>query len=656
MVLSDFNAGGFQYVFDDFSQSYDASAGTVRLTDSINGWGGGGTNFADPIDLTGLLDQYVQADFRVEPNHAVDYFVIELYDTSDRSVKFNAPTMPSQGADFNRWISNTTLGNPSDGIGDYQNFDYSQVRTWQLLGDYGTTVPFDVSFDQVRIAPEAPELYQGSSPNATWRAEAETRIDQIRKADLQINVTHADGRAASGAEINIAQIGHEFGFGTAFAARLLDGPAANTTYQNKLREHFNLAVPENALKWPAWEGDYGQNFSQQRAIGALDWLDANGIDARGHVMVWPSFNNSPNNVADLQNDPAALRQAVLDHIADIGASVGDRVFEWDVVNETRTNNDFMALLGDDVLVDWFNAADQATDARLFLNEFGLITGGDSNAGNRAVHHQTIQGILNGGAPLEGLGIQGHFRPNDLTGIEQVWDIFDEFGAYGLPVAITEFDFETTNRELQASYSADFLTAAFAHESVREFLNWGFWAGAHWRPEAAFYDEDWNLRPHGEAVFDLIFEQWWTEEMLNADDQGTAELRGFKGEYEITVTLNGVSQVVTVTLGDDGQIIDVILPEAILGDYNGDGTVNTADYTVWADSFNTTVNPFDGADGNGDGVIDTADYTIWADNFGTTAALNLDTLSTPEPSSLSLVGLAGLLATRRPSSRRSTTNT
>ncbi|MEL7087585.1 MAG: endo-1,4-beta-xylanase, partial [Planctomycetota bacterium] len=361
LVLSDFSGDGFEYFFDDFSESYNASAGTVRLTDTLNGWGGARISFPDPIDLTGLVNQYVQADFRVEADHRADRFVIELYDTSNRSIKFNAPTGAGNGADYTRWISQTPFGSPADGVGDFRNFDYTQVRNWQVLGQFGGTGPFDITFDQVSITPEEPRPYAGMSADASWRAEARTRIDQIRKADLQINVKLADGRAAPGAQIAVAQQEHAFGFGTAVAVRLLDGPQANATYQNKLKEHFNLAVTENALKWPAWEGEFGPSFSRQRSIGALDWLNAHDIEARGHVMVWPSFANSPNNLAGLENDPAALRQAVLDHIAEIGAVVGDRVAEWDVVNETRTNNDFMALLGDDVLADWFDAAGQASD-------------------------------------------------------------------------------------------------------------------------------------------------------------------------------------------------------------------------------------------------------------------------------------------------------
>jgi hypothetical protein len=50
-----------------------------------------------------------------------------------------------------------------------------------------------------------------------------------------------------------------------------------------------------------------------------------------------------------------------------------------------------------------------------------------------------------------------------------------------------------------------------------------------------------------------------------------------------------------------------------GDFNNDGFVNQADYTVWADSFGQTGSDLP-ADGNGDGVVDMADYTLWADQM------------------------------------------
>jgi hypothetical protein len=52
-----------------------------------------------------------------------------------------------------------------------------------------------------------------------------------------------------------------------------------------------------------------------------------------------------------------------------------------------------------------------------------------------------------------------------------------------------------------------------------------------------------------------------------------------------------------------------------GDYNGDGVVDAADYTVWRDQFAQVVPPGSGADGDGNGFVNGSDYQIWEDHFG-----------------------------------------
>lgn len=55
--------------------------------------------------------------------------------------------------------------------------------------------------------------------------------------------------------------------------------------------------------------------------------------------------------------------------------------------------------------------------------------------------------------------------------------------------------------------------------------------------------------------------------------------------------------------------DRFAPPAVEGDYNGDGVANLADYTVWRDSLGE-VGAGLAADGDLSGVIDTEDYAVW----------------------------------------------
>ncbi len=106
------------------------------------------------------------------------------------------------------------------------------------------------------------------------------------------------------------------------------------------------------------------------------------------------------------------------------------------------------------------------------------------------------------------------------------------------------------------------------------------------------------------------------------------------------------------------LLDNIIFEAIdrdPGDYNGDGVVNAADYTVWRDNLGTEppTAPYVNRDAtnldgeeiinhNGDGQagVDAADYTVWANNFG--AVSGAPASSVPEPTAAMLVAF-GLIA-------------
>ncbi|MGD9634267.1 MAG: hypothetical protein AB7G28_20935 [Pirellulales bacterium] len=86
-------------------------------------------------------------------------------------------------------------------------------------------------------------------------------------------------------------------------------------------------------------------------------------------------------------------------------------------------------------------------------------------------------------------------------------------------------------------------------------------------------------------------------------------------------------------------IDVLPPSApVVGDYNGNGKVDAADYTKWRDTLNANVANGTGADGSGNGVIDQADYNIWKTSFGNGgagAAANV----VPEPATAGVIAVA-----------------
>ncbi|QDT68685.1 hypothetical protein MalM25_16090 [Planctomycetes bacterium MalM25] len=99
-----------------------------------------------------------------------------------------------------------------------------------------------------------------------------------------------------------------------------------------------------------------------------------------------------------------------------------------------------------------------------------------------------------------------------------------------------------------------------------------------------------------------------------------------------------------------RIVPVGFEAPLAGDYNSDGAVDAADYTVWRDTVGATGLPlYSGADGNGDGTVDGTvdgvDYQVWKDNYG--ASLPSNSAGVPEPTALALLALTlGSRAIRR----------
>jgi hypothetical protein len=97
-----------------------------------------------------------------------------------------------------------------------------------------------------------------------------------------------------------------------------------------------------------------------------------------------------------------------------------------------------------------------------------------------------------------------------------------------------------------------------------------------------------------------------------------------GHYEFYAT-------VFDSFGSDVALLEVILVP-FPGDYNGNGTVDAADYVVWRDSLGQTAAL--AADGDDNGIIDGRDYDVWRGNFGKLAGSgSVTNIAIPEPATL-----------------------
>lgn len=391
------------------------------------------------------------------------------------------------------------------------------------------------SLPQTRIS------YAGREPGAPWRQSALDRIERIRKGEIALQITDPQGRPVSGATVRITQTRSSFQWGSALdMQRLVVDTPDNLRYRQVALELFNSASTHNDLKWPVWVRDRGA--SQAQTLQGLRWLQDHGFHTRGHVLVWPRWKHYPQSVAALRDTPrqAELPDMVIAHIRSITRATRGLLDEWDVLNEPYTNHDLMDLFGEEIMVSWFKAArEELPVAQLYLNDF---SNDDASTDPAHVAHfeRTIRFLRERGAPLDGLGLQGHFssRPNAPENILATLDRYEK--EFNLPMRFTEFDMPAGDEQLQADFTRDFLILAFSHPRVVGVQHWGFWAGSHWKPPAAMYRKDWSERLSAQVYKDLVLHQWRTTLDATTDAEGRCTVRGFYGDYRVTVGVDGRS--------------------------------------------------------------------------------------------------------------------
>ncbi len=375
--------------------------------------------------------------------------------------------------------------------------------------------------------------YPGRAADAPWRMEAQKRIEQIRMSDLIVQVVDAKGQPVEGAKVRLEMTRHAFPFGCVYNTEWLtvkaDTPDGRR-YQQMFKQLFNIAVDEGTMKWREWVVPH----LRQRGEAGVQWCNDNNIPVRGHTLVWPSWQRSPNRVRELAGNPKALNQAVLDRITEAVTTFRGKVITWDVVNEPMTHHDILDIVGEEKMIDWFKAARAADpDVRLVLNE---TTRGSMSPQGIESFRRFIRLLIDGGAPLDAIGFQSHFGSN-ARNPEELLRILDRFHTeFGLPMEITEFDFAGHDEAHQADFTRDMLTLSFSHPGVETFLFWGFWEGRHWKPERAMWRKDWSIKPAGQTYLDLVFGKWWTKADGSTDTAGRYQVRGYQGDYSVHVTL------------------------------------------------------------------------------------------------------------------------
>lgn len=397
--------------------------------------------------------------------------------------------------------------------------------------------------------PESRGLYKELSEGAAWRDEALERIEKIRKGDFKVVVKDSNGNAVPDAKVTFNMFEHEFLFGSM-------GAPAMTTYANEdwakpyapaLGRNFNTMVAGVEMKWYQYVKDPNEARKQ------FELVKGYGIkNFRGHTLFWPISTNRTEQKEDYlvippvlfdyldKNDRESFDKAVKENIFTECAAFPD-VCRWDVVNEIGDRLEFFNVWGADIYKKMFDWARQATPkgTTLVWNDY-------STPMYSGPVLKMIGEFKKAEVDYDTIGIQTHMDVAATTAAPTQWlqHYNDLVKASGKNIEVTEFSAPGGDSVLEGQYLRDMAILAFSFPYMEGFTMWGH--TDHWSSNSTpLYGFGWREKPGLEQWADLVYNKWWTRnEETVTDKDGEGSIRGFYGDYDVTVNIGGEEKTVS----------------------------------------------------------------------------------------------------------------
>uniref|UniRef100_A0A0E0KHB7 GH10 domain-containing protein n=1 Tax=Oryza punctata TaxID=4537 RepID=A0A0E0KHB7_ORYPU len=375
--------------------------------------------------------------------------------------------------------------------------------------------------------------------------------DKVRKRDVVVKVTTSSGgavKAADGVEVRVRQVSNSFPLGACIMRTNMD----NEDYVDFFTKHFNWAVFGNELKWYWTEPQKGQlNYAD--ADDLLKLCSDHRMCVRGHCIFWEVDNAVQQWVKALPADE--LSAAVSSRINGLLTRYKGKFRHYDVNNEMLHGSFYQEKLGNDARAAMFRTASELDpDALLFVNDYNVESMCDVRATPEAYIEQ-ITGLQEQGAPVGGVGLQGHVS-NPVGPVVRA--VLDRLAVLGLPLWFTELDVSSANEHVRADDLEVMLREAYAHPAVEGVVLWGFWELFMSRDDAHLVDAEGEVNEAGRRLLQLKRE-WLTRAHGHADGNGEFKFRGHHGAYHVDVvtpTGDKISQEFTVDKDDAPLVLNI----------------------------------------------------------------------------------------------------
>jgi len=312
-----------------------------------------------------------------------------------------------------------------------------------------------------------------------------------------------------------AAASHGVFIGTATNAGYLADPA-DPKYKLVEQAQFDLVTAENACKVGPIHPER-DTYDWKGCDSVFDAAEMANQTVRGHNLCWHTQN--PSWLTNGNFTAPELVAILEEHITTVVGRYGTRAYCWDVVNEAFDNNGLKTSppwypAVPDYIDVAFKAARKVGGAKvkLFYNDYSADA---VNSKSDAIF-EYVQGMVQRGIPIDGVGLQFHWSLANHDTLESVASNMARLDKLGLEVHITELDIKCTPKgsgkpctpqllNAQAKLYADILRTCLDAPNCKSFEVWGFtdrhtWIGTASAP--LLFDADYNPKP---AAFALINE-------------------------------------------------------------------------------------------------------------------------------------------------------
>ena len=220
-------------------------------------------------------------------------------------------------------------------------------------------------------------------------------------------------------------------------------PQTMQTQHDLLIHHFNSITAENEMKFERVHPTEDE-YSFEKADEIVNFAKANQLAVRGHTLIW--HNQTSEWIFKNQDGSEVSREQLLErmeaHIQTVMQRYKGQIYAWDVVNEVISDQEkeflrpskWLDIIGDEFIAKAFEFAHAVEpNAALFYNDYNAVI-----PEKRDKIYHLVQSLLKSGAPIHGIGLQGHWNIYTPS-LDNIRAAIEKYASLGLKLHITELD-------------------------------------------------------------------------------------------------------------------------------------------------------------------------------------------------------------------------